>query len=203
MQRLSNILVYIPKIALYFRHHVYSFVYGRFSLTIAFLFLISFSPLWFFYLSFFISIFRFTTNIAVTERQGNSCPMLISISLFTFTSHSRIRIRRPRTNSVLSVFETYFWVSTHSSWFLYTIFFGFAFVELAPTDIRTRPSFMNVWRWRPQPCEFYLAAVGCAAQWNSSQWSRSLNLKIYFAAGDKMFVISVSMEICEFWKEIY
>lgn len=65
---------------------------------------ISFSPIWFFFLfiSFFISIFRFTTNTAVTERQGNSCPMLIFISLFTFTSHSRIRIRIRRPANKLS-----------------------------------------------------------------------------------------------------
>lgn len=202
---MSNILVYIPKIALYFRHHVYSFVYGRFSLTIAFLLsYIFFSYLIFFFLfiSFFISIFRFTTNTAVTERQGNSCPMLIFISLFTFTSYSRIRIRiriirirRPANKLSSEPFRNVF-LSFHSqsSWFLYTICFGFAFVALAPTDIRTRPSFMNVWRWRPQPCEFYLAAVGCAAQWNPSQWSGSPNLQVYFSAGDKLTLISGSIK---------
>lgn len=139
---------------------------------------ISFPPIWFFFIIylFFISIFRFTTNTAVTERQGNSCPMLIFISLFTFTSHSRIRIRRPANKLSSERFRNVFLsFHSHSSWFLYTICFGFAFVALAPTDIRTRPSFMNVWRWRPQPCEFYLAAVGCAAQWNPSQWSGSPN----------------------------
>lgn len=76
---------------------------------------ISFSPIWFFFLfiSFFISIFRFTTNTAVTERQGNSCPMLIFISLFTFTSHSRIRIRRPANKLSSERFRNVF-LSFHS-----------------------------------------------------------------------------------------
>lgn len=152
----------------FFTHNCLSFVVYLFLLF----------DFFFIYLYFVISIFRFTTNTAVTERQGNSCPMLLFISLFTFTSHSRIRIRIRRPANKLSSerFRNVF-LSFHSqsSWFLYTICFGFAFVALAPTDIRTRPSFMNVWRWRPQPCEFYLAAVGCAAQWNPSQWSGSPN----------------------------
>lgn len=161
---------------------------------------ISFSPIWFF---FYLSFFYFDFPLYNKHRRNRTSRKFMPNAHFHFTFHIHLTFTNTNTTYSSPREQTQFWAFskrifefplTHSSWFVYTICFGFAFVALAPTDIRTRPSFMNVWRWRPQPCEFYLAAVGCAAQWNPSQWSGSTNLQIYFGAGNELTLISNSME---------
>lgn len=171
-------IYYIPKIALYFRHHVY-FVYGRFSLTIAFLFRISFfsSLILFSFLIWFFFYFDFPLYNKHRRIRRTSRKTMPNAHFHFHFSHSP---HIHEQTQFWAVFETYFELALTQLvpplgllWLcalpfaLLCFCFAFAFAAaLAPTDIRTRPSFMNVWRWRPQPCEFYLAAVGSAAPWS-------------------------------------
>lgn len=170
-------IYYIPKIALYFRHHVYSYTAAFHSqLPFFFVYLFFSSLILFSFLIFFYFDFPLYNKHRRIRRKSRKTVPNNAHFHFHFSHSPHIH----EETQFWAVFETYFWVSTHTArassrsalvfvlpFALLCFAFAFAFAAaLAPTDIRTRPSFMNVWRWRPQPCEFYLAAVGSAAQWS-------------------------------------